>query len=161
MKLQTGSLRGTYRSARESERRSDNLPPRCAAEDGTEVHLRSRSYLDRRNRASPNEQTLNHEVTGSTAVEKTGKAFRLLQQRRRTLASLDVNLACLTFYSAYNRSRMMPTGPPSAKLSTLSVSHSSAREPWSCRIMKSQGISSESRIQLVSPSDSLNERGAE
>jgi len=44
------------------------------------------------------EQTLNHEVTGSTTVEKTGKAFRILQERRRTVAPTDVNLAAAEHY---------------------------------------------------------------
>jgi hypothetical protein len=57
------------------------------------------------------EQTLNHEVTGTTAVEKTGTAFRLLQQRRRTVAPLDVNLAAAEHYM-YMRFLAGKTGDP-------------------------------------------------
>lgn len=57
------------------------------------------------------EQALTREGSGKTAVEKSERAFRLLQERRRTVAPLDVNLAAAEHYM-YMRFLAGLTGDP-------------------------------------------------
>ena len=57
------------------------------------------------------ERALNFEVSGSSTVEKSYNAFRLLQTRRRTVAPLDVNLAAAEHYM-YMRFLAGKTGDP-------------------------------------------------
>ncbi len=57
------------------------------------------------------EQTLNHESAGLKTTDRVYNAFRVLQDRRRTKAPLDVNLAAAEHYM-YARSLAGKTGDP-------------------------------------------------
>ena len=57
------------------------------------------------------EQALNHESSGMKTTDRVFAAFRVLQERRRTKAPLDVNLAAAEHYM-YARALAGKTGDP-------------------------------------------------